>query len=70
MVLFKLVALIGERFFVHHSSEIDSIVNFLFLVNQRHQTIKNQTSFIKHESKKWTINLENEKIQLWNSSDE
>ena len=42
---FNLVALIGEKFFVHHFSEIDSIVNFLFHVNQPHQTIKDQTKF-------------------------
>ena len=53
---------IGEKFFVHHFSEIDSIVNFLFLVNQPHQTIKDQANFTKHKWKKWTITLENDKI--------
>ena len=28
-----------EKFFVHHFFEIDSIVNFLLLVNQPHQII-------------------------------
>ena len=54
--------LIGEKFFFHHFSGADNIVNFLFLVNQPQQMIKDQTNFIKHEWKKWTITLENDKI--------
>ena len=62
--------LVGEKFFVHHFSGADNIVNFLFLVNQPQQMIKDQTNFIKHEWMKRTITLENDKIWFWNSCGE